>query len=555
MPLQFLPPVLLRVEIGSSSSPSTSQTPPPHPLHLLLKPVLLTSRASSQKYHSRIPQLLADEDDAADAEEEYMWYAYHKDKVADADAQDGQDEHETHERLKAAWLERMERREVQIQILLHFLLLTLPGNGASPFAGAQPDPADAFPLPPPPLSPSKSKKRKRKERVMGHGVPPPAAPPGVGAAPTQPLEERLESYMDKLAMWQLMRSVDSTLGHRAPAVSESAAHGKQKDGRDWMQAFYEDVVEPLFRDRLPELCALFRSKLFLDTAGSDADTVDLTPPTSPKPAPKRLKAAAADGAGPAKTKAKARTKEDAAQRSRSRSLSMSLEQEQRERSRSVSIGPGGLRKRAINREVSMTTVFKGKERAKGKADLARTSSQAGPCLSRTQSQSTVQASTAAKGTKGTVLVAATPSKPRAVHQSQSQTVQTRLPALFGSASQAHTRVTHAEDVIDVDAATEEDAFATPTKVRRRARPSRVVPDAGDTDDAEDAGDEWKLDSSPDVLLLGATGPRGWGTPHTQSPPLSSSPADLGGFAGSHSTDHGGRPQGRVLVGDTPTKAR
>ncbi|KAI0643415.1 DNA replication regulator SLD3-domain-containing protein [Trametes meyenii] len=546
---------MLRVELDSSSSPSTSQTPPPHPLHSLLKPVLLTSRASSQKYHSRIAQLLVEEDDPADAEEEYVWYAYHKDKIADTDAdaggQDGQDEHETHERLKVAWLERMERREVQIQILLHYLLLTLPGNDAPSLAGVQPDPADALPLPPP-LSPSKSKKRKRKERGTGQGVPPRAAPPGPKTAPAQPLEECLESYMDKLAMWQLMRSVDSTLGHPAPAAPESAAHGKQKDGRDWMQAFFEDVVEPLFRDRLPELCALFRSKLFPDTAGSDTDTVDLTPPTSPKPAPKRLKAGAADGAGP--SKAKARTKEDVAQRSRSRSLSMSLEQEQRERSRSVSIGPSGLRKRAINREVSMTTVFKGKERAKNKAALARTTSQVGPSLQRTQSQSTAQTSTADKGTKGNVLVAATPSKPRTAHQSQTQTVQTRLPALFGSASQSQSqsRVARVEDSIDDDIAADDDAFATPTKVRRHARTTRVVSDG---EGGDDAGDEWKLDSSPDVLLLGATGPREWGTPHTQSPPLSSSPADLGGFSGSHSADHGGRPQGRVLVGDTPTKAR
>lgn len=131
---------------------------------------------------------------------------------------------------------------VQIQILLHFLLLTLPRPGApSAAADTPPDPTHSLPLPPP-LSPSKSKKRKRRARGK------PQAP----QPPPQTLEERLESYMDKLAMWQLMRSVDSTLGRgRGHAQSaKSAANGLDaataKDERDWMQAFYEDVVEPLF---------------------------------------------------------------------------------------------------------------------------------------------------------------------------------------------------------------------------------------------------------------------------------------------------------------------
>ena len=55
--------------------------------------------------------------------------------------------------------------------------------------------------------------------------------------------------MDKLAMWQLMQSVDSTLGLGHEDPTKSAANGlgqdKQKDDRDWMQTFCEDVVEPL----------------------------------------------------------------------------------------------------------------------------------------------------------------------------------------------------------------------------------------------------------------------------------------------------------------------
>ncbi|KAJ3005393.1 hypothetical protein NUW54_g4357 [Trametes sanguinea] len=378
MPLQFLIPSLLRIAYASPASPSTSHTLVPHPLHSLLQAILLTSRASAQKYHSRIPQLLAEENEPADAEEEYMWYAYHKDKSADVERQEGQDEYEMHERLKTAWLEKMERREVQIQILLHFLLLSLKGNGATSLADEPSDLATSLPLPPS-LSPSKSKKRKRRGRGRDH------APP----VPAQPLEERLESYMDKLAMWQLMQSVDTSLGLGHAESARSAGNGpekgKQKDSRDWMQVFCEDIVEPLFKDKLPELCALFHSKLFPDAANSDTDTLDLSPPVSPKPVNKRLKSTAASASS---TASRAKADHDAIQRSRSRSLSMSLEQEQRERSRSVSIGPGGLRKRAIVREVSMTTVFKGKERVKSKAELSRTASVSAPApsLSRTQSQ-------------------------------------------------------------------------------------------------------------------------------------------------------------------------
>ncbi|OSC99627.1 hypothetical protein PYCCODRAFT_1394935 [Trametes coccinea BRFM310] len=560
MPLRFLVPALLRVAYALPASPSISHTSMPHPLHMLLQTILLTSRASAQKYHSRISQLLAEETEPTDAEEEYMWYAYHKDKSADVEMPEGQDEYETHERLKADWLEKMEHREVQIQILLHFLLLSLKGNDPTSLANEPSDLAASLPLPPS-LSPSKSKKRKRRDRGRDH------APP----APAQPLEERLESYMDKLAMWQLMQTVDSSLGlgdmESANSAGNGPEKGKQKDGRDWMQVFCEDIVEPLFKDKLPELCALFHSKLFPDAANSDTDTLDLSPPVSPKAVNKRLKSATASGSS---TASRAKANHDAVQRARSRSLSMSLEQEQRERSRSVSIGPGGLRKRAIVREVSMTTVFKGKERVKSKADLSRTASVSvpGPSLSRTQSQhrkSQEQQPTgtrgAAKGTQGTILVAATPTKARpSQNQSQSAAAQGRLRSLFGDAatSQAHGTLSRV-DSVDIDIGAHEDALATPTKARRGRDTSRVREDTED----EDAGNEWTLSSSPDVLLSSspdvllstAMGSQDWDSHGDHSPPSSSSPSDLGGFGRADSLGFGDRSQGRTLVGDTPTKAR
>ncbi|EJF61897.1 hypothetical protein DICSQDRAFT_85396, partial [Dichomitus squalens LYAD-421 SS1] len=238
MPLQFLIPALLRVTCTSQPSATTSQESAGHPLHDLLRAILLTSRAASQKYHTRIPDLIAEENEPADSEEEYMWYAYQKDKNAEEERlPEGQVEYEAHERLKAAWLEKYERREVQIQMLLHFLLISLPGDHAAPYTkSAQAAIADSLPLPPS-LSPTKSKKRKHKDRGTGRALDP----------PPQSLEERLESYMDKLAMWQLMHSVDSSL-NRGRHMSGSAADkgkGQQTDDRDWMQVFCEDVVEPL----------------------------------------------------------------------------------------------------------------------------------------------------------------------------------------------------------------------------------------------------------------------------------------------------------------------
>ncbi len=111
MPLQFLIPALLRATSASDPAATASQQVSGHPLHSLLQPVLLVSRAVSQKYHTRIPNVISEESEPADPEEEYVWYAYHKDKVGDDERPDGQDDYDAQERLKHAWLEKYERRE------------------------------------------------------------------------------------------------------------------------------------------------------------------------------------------------------------------------------------------------------------------------------------------------------------------------------------------------------------------------------------------------------------------------------------------------------------
>lgn len=112
-------------------------------------------------------------------------------------------------------------RRVLIQIILHFVALSLP-------------------LPPSP--PSSSSPRKR--RVVDGS---PVKLRAKNKRPLEPLtfdrdtiEQHLEIFMDKLAMWQLMRDID--IDH-----PEGNGKGKEKakeDPRDWMQHFCEEIIEP-----------------------------------------------------------------------------------------------------------------------------------------------------------------------------------------------------------------------------------------------------------------------------------------------------------------------
>ena len=90
-----------------------------------------------------------------------------------------------------------------IQILLNMLKLALPG-----------------PQPQPSQEDSPKKKRKKK---MEHDLRP------------ETDEERLESFMDKIAVWQLTSSLEDI----------GSSQGKTKAERHWTQGFCEDVVEPL----------------------------------------------------------------------------------------------------------------------------------------------------------------------------------------------------------------------------------------------------------------------------------------------------------------------
>lgn len=68
---------------------------------------------------------------------------------------------------------------------------------------------------------SKKKKNERNKGTMSNNL----------VVQVFSIEDRLEAFMDKLSMWQLVNKLDA-------AVSDV-----NKDKRDWMQIFCEDVVE------------------------------------------------------------------------------------------------------------------------------------------------------------------------------------------------------------------------------------------------------------------------------------------------------------------------
>ena len=115
-----------------------------------------------------------------------------------------------------------------VQILVHFLLLTaLPSEGASD--GDSPRHRAG--------SSSPSKKRKASSSSSS----------AVETVPTfDTVEAQLELLMDKLAIWQLVDTLDDNSA-QAERARQASAKGKHRadDDRDWMQVFCEDTVEKL----------------------------------------------------------------------------------------------------------------------------------------------------------------------------------------------------------------------------------------------------------------------------------------------------------------------
>jgi hypothetical protein len=56
------------------------------------------------------------------------------------------------------------------------------------------------------------------------------------------VEDHLEAFMDKLAMWQLVGRIDDASNRGSARTTKMDRNGN--DERDWIQIFVEDVVEP-----------------------------------------------------------------------------------------------------------------------------------------------------------------------------------------------------------------------------------------------------------------------------------------------------------------------
>ncbi|KAF7317687.1 hypothetical protein MKEN_00856400 [Mycena kentingensis (nom. inval.)] len=314
MPLGLLIPSIQRVKHEDTNSDA------PHPLHAKLERLLLTARAVTNKYQRELPTILANGGGAGEEEESMMWYAVTHEKCAEDVEEPWLDD-----AWRTKWLERMERREVQVQILLHLLKLSLPGPSPPPYTSQSP---------------------RKKRRKLGEREPPPAS-----------LEDRLEAFMDKLSMWQLMSTLDTGLKQRHDDAD-----------RDWMQVFCAEVVEPRFSKTLAAQTALLRDKVFPHSPFSDPEgEPDEWDPPVPKPKPvvpvQRTKSTATAIARsrtnssatlePAATTTTTTSRSMSLARSRSRSLSVALaEDEQQQRSQSQS-----QPRRALTREVSMKRSF------------------------------------------------------------------------------------------------------------------------------------------------------------------------------------------------------
>lgn len=103
------------------------------------------------------------------------------------------------------------------------------------------------------------------------------------------LEEHLEMLMDKLAMWQLMGSLDDLDGPSQQATSSTQRSGKGKDkesdDRDWMQIFCEDVVEALYVPR--DLCHNNNAETDTQTPASARHSRRTAPSCATKSSPAR----------------------------------------------------------------------------------------------------------------------------------------------------------------------------------------------------------------------------------------------------------------------------
>ncbi|KAH9169527.1 hypothetical protein EDB89DRAFT_2072928 [Lactarius sanguifluus] len=381
MPLgQFVHMIQLLARPHSTSS-SSSSPDDVHPLHPALDDILLTGNWCTYKYQERLlPSIVAvasshaHASSGADLEASIMLF------VLERYALLREDQSESSERAcdslddKKRWLSGIEKREVQIQILLHLLKLSLPGKCPC-----------IIPARPIPMRSSHAQKRRRAAQRQSSGGDDDGGGDRVEATPRSILEDRLEGLMDRLVLWQM-----------ALPDAEASADGT-KTVRDWTQAFCDDVVQPAFAQKLPEQYKLLRRKLFripqwTSSSEDEGDTDGREQPQTVRPESPPLPESHVNSTRNLMP-------------SRSRSLSVSLEQEADMRRAEPRT------RKVLQREVSMSKVFKGRRRNGSNAPPAKVEAEA--------TMTTIASSSTQPQAKGPiVLVEGTPQKPKAKARSK-----------------------------------------------------------------------------------------------------------------------------------------
>ncbi|KAI9438303.1 hypothetical protein H4582DRAFT_2076894 [Lactarius indigo] len=384
---QFVHMIQLLARQHSASSPDDV-----HPLHPALDDILLTGNWCTYKYQERLlPNVVASAatsshahaSSGADLEVSIMLFVLERYALLCDDQSEPGEQQRACDSLgdKKRWLSGIEKREVQIQILLHLLKLSLPGK------------CPCIPARPVPMRSSHARKRRRAaQRRSSGGDDDDDGDDRAEATPRSILEDRLEGLMDRLVLWQM-----------ALPDAEASADGT-KTVRDWTQVFCDDVVQPAFAQKLPEQYKLLRRKLFripqwTSSSEDEGDSDGREQPQTIRPDSPPLPESHVPN--PKSTRNLVP--------SRSRSLSVSLEQEADMRRAEPRA------RKVLQREVSMSKVFKGRRRdgsiappAKVEAEATTTTIASGSSTTTTQPQ--------AKGP--IVLVEGTPQKPKAKARSK-----------------------------------------------------------------------------------------------------------------------------------------
>ncbi|KDQ18823.1 hypothetical protein BOTBODRAFT_170823 [Botryobasidium botryosum FD-172 SS1] len=301
MPLAHLVPSLQRVEASTSSRNQQKL----HPLSACIHPLLLTLEQIENKFRAELPQILTDGGGEDEIEEKMMWFAWGSEKLGDMEPG------EALEKSKKKWLDRLERREVQIQVLLHFMVLSLASSGAT--------------------EQDKKRKRSRKKEKKRDGP---------------STEETLERLTDRLCIWQTLASLDSVLG-------DGVGQAQKADEKDWVQTFCDDVVAPSFVYAVPSPFQSFRAQIFPVISRATSPSSPLSPPRRAVKAPKDKDAS---GATLARTRSR---------RSPSPTHPLSTGSLRRSMSRSMSVVSliEGEESQSVRRGgvVSSSRLFKGRE--------------------------------------------------------------------------------------------------------------------------------------------------------------------------------------------------